>query len=207
MRGKFPSRKNGRMVHHEGMLEVDAIYLFELSRNVVAYREQATPVHYTDGARSRKYTPDFEVDLRSGASLLIEVKPEFFANSPETKHKLQCIHAHMDRVEQTFLVLTEQSLRQQPRQTNLRAIYHQADRLPPTEALVANAMARIRDQFPLNVRAANALLEPLGINACSLLTAGVVGCNVSAPFSLETDLYLLEEADHEWFWIAQEHRL
>jgi hypothetical protein len=31
MRGKFPSRKNGRMVHHEGLLELDAIYLFEAS--------------------------------------------------------------------------------------------------------------------------------------------------------------------------------
>ena len=26
VRGKFPSRKNGRMVHHEGLLELDAIY-------------------------------------------------------------------------------------------------------------------------------------------------------------------------------------
>ena len=113
----------------------------------------------------------------------------------------------MDRVAQSFLVLTEQPLRQQPRQTNLRAIYHQAARLPPSEAHVANAIARVRSQFPLSVRAANSLLEPLGINACSLLTAGAVGCDINSPFSLETDLYLSEEANHEWFWIAQEYDL
>ena len=31
MRSKFPSRKNKRMVHCEGLLELDAAYLFEVS--------------------------------------------------------------------------------------------------------------------------------------------------------------------------------
>lgn len=40
VRGKFPSRKNGRMIHHEGLLELDAIYLFETSPEIARYREQ-----------------------------------------------------------------------------------------------------------------------------------------------------------------------
>jgi len=45
VRGKFPSRKNSRMIHHEGLLELDAIYLFEASPNIVRYREQPTTIH------------------------------------------------------------------------------------------------------------------------------------------------------------------
>jgi hypothetical protein len=33
VRGKFPSRKNGRMVHNEGLLELEAIYLFDTVNN------------------------------------------------------------------------------------------------------------------------------------------------------------------------------
>jgi hypothetical protein len=75
MRGKFPSRKNGRMVHHEGLLELDAIYLLEASPLVTGYREQPTTITYPDGDRVRRYTPDLEVTLDGGASVWIEVKP------------------------------------------------------------------------------------------------------------------------------------
>lgn len=36
MRSKFPSRKNGRLVHCEGMLELDAAHLFELHPRITA---------------------------------------------------------------------------------------------------------------------------------------------------------------------------
>ena len=75
VRGKFPSRKNGRMVHHEGLLELDAIYLFEASPQIVRYREQPVTIKYPDGARLRRYTPDFELVLTTGEVVLIEVKP------------------------------------------------------------------------------------------------------------------------------------
>lgn len=46
IRGKFPSRKNGRMVHHESLLELDAIYLFETFHRVREYREQPARINY-----------------------------------------------------------------------------------------------------------------------------------------------------------------
>ena len=61
VRGKFPSRKNGRMVHYEGLLELDAIYLFETSLRIVRYREQPHTYLYPDGEKLRRYTPDFEL--------------------------------------------------------------------------------------------------------------------------------------------------
>jgi hypothetical protein len=40
VRVKFVSRKNGRMVHNEGLLELDASYLFEMSPWIVRYGER-----------------------------------------------------------------------------------------------------------------------------------------------------------------------
>jgi hypothetical protein len=46
------------MVQHEGLLELDAIYLFETTHRVVRYREQPMTLHYPDGTRLRRYTLD-----------------------------------------------------------------------------------------------------------------------------------------------------
>jgi len=86
VRGKFPSRKNGRMVHHEGLLELEAIYLFETSPRIVRYREQPITINYPDGARLRRYTPDFELVLTTGEIVLIEVKPIRSLQHDEVRH-------------------------------------------------------------------------------------------------------------------------
>jgi hypothetical protein len=62
------------MIHHEGLLELDAIYIFETSPRIVRYREQMPAIRYADGARLRRYTPDFEVVLDTGETITVEVK-------------------------------------------------------------------------------------------------------------------------------------
>lgn len=75
MRCKFPGRKNRRLVHCEGLLELDAAYLFEAHPRVVRYREQPAPFLFPDGERVRRYTPDFELTLDNGQAIWVEVKP------------------------------------------------------------------------------------------------------------------------------------
>lgn len=91
VRGKFPSRKNGRMIHHEGLLELDAIYLFEASPQIVRYREQPVTIKYPDGARLRRYTPDFELVLNTGEVVLIEVKPMRSLKDEEVIHRKKAV--------------------------------------------------------------------------------------------------------------------
>ena len=43
MRCKFPSRKNGRLVHCERLLELDAAYLFETNHRVAASASSRSP--------------------------------------------------------------------------------------------------------------------------------------------------------------------
>lgn len=205
VRGKFPSRKNGRMVHHEGLLELDAIYLFETSPQIIHYREQPETIRYPDEARLRRYTPDFELTLATGELVFIEVKPVRSLENEEVRHKLACISFHLSRCSKRFVILDERVLRQEPRQSNLRAIYHQTPRLPLTEHACRAALHLSFQHFPLPISDAVSLLGERGVDPYSLLLIGLLFCNLDKPITPETLLYLSMEKDDVWFRIAQGH--
>ncbi|MBS1208463.1 MAG: transposase [Proteobacteria bacterium] len=207
VRGKFPSRKNGRMVHHEGLLELDAIYLFETSPRVVRYREQPERVQYADGEKLRRYTPDFEVGLNTGEVFLVEVKPRRSLVEPTVAHTLAKVREHLGRRQQRFLVLTDEHLRIEPLQSNLRWICHQAPRLHPSATAIHAAVARLQAVFPISLREASIALAPMGADPFSALMAGVLTCDLSVPVSLETLVQPVEESGHEWFRITRESDL
>lgn len=205
VRGKFPSRKNGRMVHHEGLLELEAIYLFETSPRIVRYREQPITINYPDGAKLRRYTPDFELELNTGEIVLIEVKPTRSLQNEEVRHKLDRVAEHMRRSEITFVILTDNTIRQEPRLSNLRWIYHRAARVPPSPDAIIVAVNKYRSCFPLSITAASTLFNVGGIDPYSLLLAGHLRCSLEQPISQETLINIELEADNGWFCITQEH--
>lgn len=206
MRGKFPSRKNGRMVHHEGLLELDAIYLFEASPAIEGYREQPTQITYPDGNRIRRYTPDFEVRLVDGRVVLVEVKPTAALASVETAHKLARIAEHMRRSGQPFVVLTEQVLRREPRQSNVRTICHRAPRVLPSPRLARIALERCIAHLPTTLIEATAHFALHNIDPYSLLMTGLLRCPLEeAPIGLTTCITPTTEADDGWFWLSEEH--
>jgi len=205
VRGKFPSRKNGRMVHHEGLLELDAIYLFETSPEIIRYREQPTPIHYPDGAKLRRYTPDFELLLVTGESVTIEVKPTRFLEEEKIRHKFNRIEEYTRRSTIPFVILTEKIIRQEPRLSNLRCVYHGAARVPPTTDAAQIALNNYGGQFPASIKTARALLAEWRIEPFSLLLAGLLRCPLVTPITLDTPINISTETDNGWFWIAKEH--
>ncbi|RST46973.1 TnsA endonuclease N-terminal domain-containing protein [Variovorax sp. DXTD-1] len=208
MRGKFPSRKNGRMVHHEGLLELDAIYLFEASPAIDGYREQPTQIPYPDGDRVRRYTPDFEVRLIDGRVVLIEVKPTAALASAETAHKLARIADHMHRSGQPFVVLTEQVLRREPRQSNIRTICHRAPRVLPSPRLARIALERCIAQLPTTLSEATRHFAQHDIDLYSLLMMGLLRCPLEKePIGPATCITSTTEANDGWFWLSEEHGL
>lgn len=205
VRGKFPSRKNGRMVHHEGLLELEAIYLFEASPLIVRYREQPATINYPDGARLRRYTPDFELVLASGVVVFIEVKPVRSLQDEEVRHKLDRVAEHMQRSATPFIILTDATIRQEPRLSNLRWVYHRAARVPPSTDAASLAATRYRSHFPLSIKAAASLLSECGVDPYSLLLAGLAICPLEQEASPEILIHLIKEIHDVWFYIAQEH--
>lgn len=205
VRGKFPSRKNGRMVHHEGLLELDAIYLFETSPRVAIYREQPSTIHYPDGPRLRRYTPDFELLLSTGDALLVEVKPFIGLADQDVRHKLDCVAEYLRRSSRAFVVLSESSLRLEPRQSNLRQLYHATPRIPPSWDAMRSAIGQHSGHFPMPLADAVQVLRPRSVDPYSLLLSGLLRCELNEPVTGATLLELVEEHSHAWFLFAQEH--
>lgn len=201
-RGKFPSRKTGRMVHHEGLLELDAIYHFETSPLIACYTEQPATICYADGGRLRRYTPDFELQLTSGESILVEVKPSRFALEAETRHKLNRVAEHFERQGQRHVVLTDEVLRHEPRLNSLRRIYHLASRLSPSFVKCEVELKRIASLFPLRIEEAEVLLAGVGLDPYSLLMNGLLQCDLSKPVDPNSHLLLASENDHAWFRLS-----
>ena len=200
VRGKFPSRKNGRMIHHEGLLELDAIYLFETSPRIVRYREQMPVIRYADGARLRRYTPDFEVILDTGETITVEVKATRSLADEEISHKIDCIRTYYLRRGEVFTVLTEEVLRQEPRQSNLRWIYHQTPRVSPTVDAIRLALSDVQQALPTTLRHLVTLLESRSVDPFSALIAGFLHCRLDVPVSLDTPVELTKEDSHEWIF-------
>ena len=202
IRGKFPSRKTGRMVKYEGLLEWRAIYLFEASPAVVRYTDQPETTQYPDGNRLRRYTPDFEVCLRDGSSMLIEVKPKKNADKPDIRHMLDVAADFYARRGRTLHVLTDEYICVEPRLANLRWVYHRAPRIRPTDLKGALALRRMFDAFPMSIRDAATYLSPIGLDPYTLLMAGALVCDLTSPVSLDTRLHINLENYHEWFRIS-----
>jgi hypothetical protein len=202
IRGKFPSRKTGRMVKYEGLLEWRALYLFEASPAVVRYTEQPETTRYPDGNRLRRYTPDFEVCLRDGTSMLIEVKPKTNADKPGIRQKLDAAADFYARQGRTLQVLTDEHIRVEPRLANLRWIYHRAPRIRQSDLKGVIALRRLSDDFPISIRDAAARLSLIGLDPYTLLMAGALVCDLTSPISLDTRLDINLENSHEWFRIS-----
>lgn len=204
VRGKFPSRKTGRMVHHEGLLELDALYLFETSPLIVSYAEQPETSYYPDGARTRRYTPDFELVLANDVRVLIEVKPKRNADSPDVKHTLSRVAAFYAQSGRAFQILTDEVIRIEPRLSTLRWIYRQAPRLHSPYLKGVLALRSLAHRFPMSFRAAQESLASFGVDPYSLLIAGALICDLSRPATLDTSLNLNLENRHEWFRISNQ---
>src|SRR6185312_5686100 len=112
VRGKFPSKKMGRMIHWESQLERDAALLFEFSPAIAAYREQPFRIHYSFNGKIRRYTPDFEVKLQTGEIQIIEVKPLARSLEPHEAYRLSEIRRYFEGRGYTYRILTEADIRQ-----------------------------------------------------------------------------------------------
>lgn len=203
MRGKFPSLKNGRVVHHEGLLELDAIYLFELSPSIQRYREQPAKVFFSDGQCQRRYTPDFELTLTTGELIWIEVKPLRFLREQETSTRLGHVAAHMSAAGRRFEVLADDVLRLEPRQSTARTIWRRLPRVLPSQVCCAVAIARHQASFPMALDAAQAVMAAEQADVYAAMLYGLLTMDFSLSLSGETLIKLREEGDHDWFRISQ----
>ncbi len=203
MRCKFPSLKNGRLVHCEGLLELDAAYLFEAHRRIVRYREQPARHHYADGDRTRRYTPDFELTFVGGSTLLVEIKPERSLATDEVQQTLRAVRDHMARFGHPFVVLTDAELRLEPRQSNVRLIFRRAGRCWPTGDAARVDLSRQLASLPMPLREADEAFKVSGrTSVYTLLLLGLLRFDQSSPLRPCTLIYPTQEFDDELICFA-----
>lgn len=74
--GYFPSRKNGKLIQYESLLEQRMVRLMEADRNIIKYTDQPDAMEWLDGSyRKRRSTFDFEYRSVDGSKTIVEVKP------------------------------------------------------------------------------------------------------------------------------------
>ncbi len=123
IRGKFPSRKLGRMVEWESTIEADAIRLFEFNVSVASYGSQPSEEVYHDASGiAHAFVPDFKVNWVQGGAIFIEVKSDADAAYPPTKRLLGMKAMAMQAQGKVYRVLTHAQIRQQPRFDNLKLL-------------------------------------------------------------------------------------
>lgn len=202
IRGKFPSRKNGYMIHHEGLLELEACFLFEMLPSVLQYREQPLKLKYPDGLRLRTYTPDFELTLHSQQQFLVEIKHSAILARQEIAEKYNKIAAHLKSQGINYVIVTEQVIRHEPRLTILKKAVAALTYPRPTDAFVRNVIA----QMPAgewSVSCLNKYLNQHGLTSADLLAAGYVTCDLETALLTTARVVLTKEPDYEWLRICE----
>ncbi|MFM0325480.1 TnsA endonuclease N-terminal domain-containing protein [Caballeronia glebae] len=199
-RGRFPSRKSGRTVAFESLIERDALLLFEFSRGVVSYREQPYSIYYSFEEKTRKYTPDFELTLASGSVLLIEVKPEEKALAPDEERWLRRIGEHFSELGVPFRVLTDTQIRGGALLPNLNTLFPYLTK--PLSGLQRRlSVAPLLDEQLLTVGHARARLGSTAA-VWQLLAQDLLTCDLRQPLSESTALIIQnrEPSDEELYF-------
>ncbi|MGX9937777.1 TnsA endonuclease N-terminal domain-containing protein [Advenella kashmirensis] len=205
VRGKFPSLKNNRMVRYEGLIEADAVISFELNPAIIHYREQPYKVKYPRDGKLRTYTPDFELLISNGETLLVEIKHSEFMRRPENKTKYQVI-ADWLLFEQThYTIITEQELRVEPRLGNLRYIYRQLSKKQHTRTRLKIILSSLNEYEQTTVGRLNIAVAKYQLTAFDFLAAGMVSCSLDEPISNSTALTRFEENENGWFYICKKY--
>nr|WP_226816672.1 TnsA endonuclease N-terminal domain-containing protein [Advenella sp. FME57] len=179
-----------------------------MSPNIIVYREQPLKIQYADGDRLRRYTPDFKVTLKTGEIVLVEIKHSAFLARAEIRHKYRQISAHMQRIAQAYCIVTDTTIRQEPRLSSLRYVFGQLTRQIPTQVQLDSVASDLASHpvFLKNasIQEVNSLLKPYGVSVFDLLASGHLVCDLTQPVQESTQTFINKENHHEWFRISEE---
>lgn len=156
-RGKFPSRKLGRMVQWESLHERDAMQVLEYWPLVTQYEEQPSEeTYYTLDGAPRRYYPDLRACMSDGKTIDIEVKPSAKLLDPKLAHKYSLIAKRYEQLGRLFEIWTEKDIRKEPRFSTIREIHRARQRFPSLE--LEDKVWALRDRPELRLKDAAQIL-------------------------------------------------
>jgi hypothetical protein len=139
--GNFPSLKLGRMVGYQSLIERDFIYLLDFDAAVTTYAEQPFSLHYKEGSKQRRYTPDFSF-ICNGQTYLVECKHHAFMQPEENRLKWAAAQQWCEERGTVFVVVTEAAIRAGHRLENVKLLTDYARYVvdEPTKLVILRAV-------------------------------------------------------------------
>lgn len=191
-RGKFPSKKNRRLVEWESLLERDALMLLEYHPAVLRFQEQpSVEIYYDGGNCPHRYVPDLRVEFWDGRELVIEVKPSAHVASKEVGEKLGAIAKRMEELGRSFRVLTELEIRSQPRFDTLQLLHSSSRRLP-SQLEQDRLLRRLQSAYEWTYGTAASKLGSVE-EVHRLVAARRLHINLQEPLTNDTLIWIAEE--------------
>lgn len=181
--GKFPSRKNGRMMHWESPYELAAFLILEVSSHVRSYQEQPAEIRFLSDSGRQTHFPDILVGLISGNQVFVEVKPTSMANDYALSSRTQRLKSLLSPRGYRYVMVLPEQLESEAYLENakhlllhwkpfmsiapwekVRNVMHKKNQMPLAQLLQALAHADARtwvSQFLLNGTLLCDLSKPL----------------------------------------------
>lgn len=110
VRTSYPSTKAKRSNDCESGMESKVAACLEVSPGVASWASQPMTLRLLVDGQTKKYTPDFKVDLKSGRTKILEVKPLHKCLDEIVKAKLQAAHYYFRSVGISFEIITDEDL-------------------------------------------------------------------------------------------------
>lgn len=123
--GYFNSIKNALMIPFESSLEMDVAYYLEYYRQVLRYAYQPFKLNYELQGKRRTYTPDADISVKFGPSIVGEIKPKEMLERLDWA-KFGAVEEAIASLGSKFKFITDQAIRVEPKLTNLKMLYSYA---------------------------------------------------------------------------------
>lgn len=122
---RFPAIKanNGKSILVESILESKYCLHLEFNNQVASYSPQPTTLMIPGDDRNNKYTPDFLVNLVSGDSFYVEVKPREYLDLPEYRDLFERVSLMLKGTKWGFQSVDETDIYVEPLLGNYEMLY------------------------------------------------------------------------------------
>ena len=147
---KFFSVKMNKVLWSESLAEQDYKYLLDFDSRVESFEEQPFRIRYVLEGKIHYYTPDMLVLTTDARKLVVEVKPKAKLSSRKNELLFRIVAAICQAEGYEFVVVTAESIRQEPQLNNVKALWKYArTKLHPHHQICCTELFRSRDKVTL----------------------------------------------------------
>lgn len=188
MTGKYPSRKNNRMVQWESHHELATFRILEICSYVKSYREQPARIIFCDEDKvTHIHYPDILVQLKSGLELFLEVKPERATKNNDLMQRTNLLQRLLQpRKYQYLLVFPEQIDSEAYLENAIHLLKYNNCSLPENVIEIVRRIYRDNNYMKLGSLVLSLEHESARSWIYKMLITGDLECDLSKPLNAET---------------------